>query len=120
MLPKHSILLSEQLQSLFQLGHLLILGLADALDQLDDLPILARNRLPQYLVLSDQHLRQFGGLGELQHPAPHVPLQGAIAALEIEDYLGEVGVGIGDDALLVVLFVGGLGDEPAWGRGYLG
>ena len=111
MFPEHSILLTKQLQSFLQLCHLFVVCQSYAFDELDNLLILAGDGLSEDLILSDENLGQFCAFGKLEHPAAHVAFQGAIVAFQIEDYLGEVGIGIGHDSLLLVLFVGGLGYE---------
>jgi hypothetical protein len=52
-LPQYSVLLSQQLQPLLQLSHLLVLRLPNPFNQLNYLPVLAGYRLPQHLVLTD-------------------------------------------------------------------
>jgi hypothetical protein len=108
MLPKHPVLLAQQLQALFQLRHLLVLPQTYPLDQFDDLLIFSSDRLPENLVLADEHLGQLGSFGKLQHPTSHVTFQSSVVPFQIEDDLGEVGVSIGDDPLLLVLLVSGL------------
>jgi hypothetical protein len=108
MLFEDSIFFLEELQIIEEFSEIVGVSLSDGVYKFDDFLILFGDGLSQDFVLPDEDFCQFCSLGEFQHPGTHVILQQTVVSLQLLDYLGQLGISIGHDLLLLLLLVGRL------------
>jgi hypothetical protein len=108
MLFEDSIFFLEELQIIEEFSEIVGVSLSDGVYKFDDFLILFGDGLSQDFVLPDEDFCQFCSLGEFQHPGTHVILQQTVVSLQLLDYLGQLGISVGHDLLLLLLLVGRL------------